>query len=157
MSQETAVHFTRDGSVARLIEAQIRQTRHSVEAALYRLNNPCLVEELAAAARRGVELHLVLDRGKYEETRSTRELLAVHRLPFRLLSGRHGDRAKMHHKFAILDRQTALTGSYNWTAESEDLNYDNLVILHDLGIVAKFSKEFQLLWNASEEATGESV
>ena len=37
----------------------------------------------------------------------------------------------MHHKFAILDGQTAITGSYNWTVESDEENFENLVILHD--------------------------
>lgn len=154
MSPLTAVHFTREGSLCRLIEGQLRQTRHSVEAALYRLNIPRLAEELTAAAARGVEVRLVLDRGKYEETRETREVLAAHHLPFRLLAGRRGGKAKMHHKFAILDRRTALTGSYNWTTESEDLNFDNLALIYDQGTVQRFSEEFELLWSAAEKVNG---
>ncbi len=155
MSQETEVHFTRDGSIAELIKAQVLETRHSIDAALFRLTIPSLAEDLMAAAGRGVELRLVLDRGKYEETKATRELLKEYRLPFRLLGGREKeDKAKMHHKFAILDRRTALTGSYNWTTESEDLNFENLVLLQDEKVVAGFSQEFERLWSAAEKVKG---
>ena len=52
-------------------------------------------------------------------------------ISFRLSSGNRGTESKMHHKFAILDGQTAITGSYNWTVESDEENFENLVILHD--------------------------
>ena|SRR5436190_2072548 len=151
MSLKPSVHFTRDGSIADLIIAQVCQSQHSVEAALYRLNFPRLEEALAAAAKRGIKVRLVLDRGKYRDTRTTRELLAAHRLPSRLLAGRQGDKAKMHHKFAILDGRAVLTGSYNWTTESEELNFDNLVVLRDRDTIKRFSREFELLWNSAED------
>ncbi len=151
MGLQPSVHFTRDGSVADVIIAQVGQSQRSVEAALYRLNFPRLAEALAAAARRGLTVRLVLDRGKYEETRTTRKLLAAHRLPFRLLAGRQGEKAKMHHKFAILDRRIVFTGSYNWTSESEEINFDNLVELSGVDTIARFSDEFEKLWSVAEE------
>jgi mitochondrial cardiolipin hydrolase len=152
MSQVIAVHFTRDGSIAELIAAEIREARASVDAALYRLTHPPLARALAEAASRGLQIRLVLDRGKFEETHRTRELLANHKLPFRLLSGRQEPDAKMHHKFAIFDRRTAITGSYNWTTESEDLNFDNLIVLRDAGVIAEYAREFELLWAAAEKS-----
>jgi phosphatidylserine/phosphatidylglycerophosphate/cardiolipin synthase-like enzyme len=151
MSEEVTVRFTRDGSIAELIAAEIGEARRSVDAALYRLTQPPLARALAEAAARGLEIRLVLDRGKFGETRRTRQLLAEHKLPFRLLSGRQGPDAKMHHKFAILDGRTALTGSYNWTAESEDLNFDNLMVLRDAGAIKEYTREFELLWAAAEK------
>ena len=151
MSQEVAVHFTRNCSVAQLIAAEIREARRSVDAALYRLTHPPLARSLAEAAGRGLQIRLVLDQGKYAETRGTRQLLADYGLSFRLLSGRRGPGAKMHHKFAIFDRRTALTGSYNWTTESEDLNFDNLIVLRDADAIAEYAREFELLWAAAEK------
>jgi phosphatidylserine/phosphatidylglycerophosphate/cardiolipin synthase-like enzyme len=55
----------------------------------------------------------------------------------------------MHHKFVILDQQTVLTGSYNWTLESEDENYENLVILEEAQPVEAYTREFEALWTGA--------
>jgi phosphatidylserine/phosphatidylglycerophosphate/cardiolipin synthase-like enzyme len=52
----------------------------------------------------------------------------------------------MHHKFVILDQQTVVTGSYNWTHESEEENQENLLILRDEYSVEAYSQEFEALW-----------
>jgi cardiolipin hydrolase len=143
---DTEVILTRGSSVAETIERLIREAVISVEAALYRFNNPRLAGTLAEAIRRGVGVRLVLDRNKYEESRTTREIFANGRIPFRLLCGRQGPGTKMHHKFVILDGRTVLTGSYNWTLESEEQNYEGLLILHAPEQVAVFHQEFEALW-----------
>jgi cardiolipin hydrolase len=149
MSDE--VMLTRGRSVAEEIGWLIAAAQVSVDAALYRLNNPFLARVLAEAAERGLRLRLVLDRGKYEETTATREILTEAHLAYRLSYGRLGRGSKMHHKFAILDDATVLTGSYNWTIESEKENFDNLVILRDAAQVELYHSEFETLWNAAEE------
>jgi mitochondrial cardiolipin hydrolase len=152
MSNE--VILTRGHSVAEEIERLVSAARTSVDAALYRLNNPYLARVLAEAAGRGVRLRVVLDRGKYEETTSTREILTEARLPFRLSYGRLGRGSKMHHKFAILDDALVLTGSYNWTIESEKENFDNLLVLRDPPELALYRQEFEALWKDAEETKG---
>ncbi len=144
------VKFARGQSIAEAIESLVRETTTSIDAALYRLNNPRLAGALEAADRRGVGVRLVLDQGKYDATPQTREILAGGRLRFRLLHGRGGSDSKMHHKFVILDRETVLTGSYNWTTESEDLNYENLLILRDPSAVQEYLREYEALWADGE-------
>lgn len=147
-----AVIFTRNHSVARVIEQRIGQTSISLDVALYRLNNPKLAGAVSDAARRGVLVRVIIDRRKYEEDSQTRLLLQDSGLPFRLLLGRGRKGSKMHHKFAILDGRTALTGSYNWTLESEEENYDHLVILQDPQVLEAYRREFDLLWQEAESA-----
>lgn len=146
----TEVIFTRSRSVSAEIERLIQAAQTSVDAALYRLNNPRLARLLAEAVGRGVRLRLVLDRGKYEETASTRQMLAEIPLPFRLSYGRLGRGSKMHHKFAILDDATVVTGSYNWTLESEKENFDHLLVLRDGGEIETYRQEFEALWKDAE-------
>jgi cardiolipin hydrolase len=145
------VLLTRLASIAGAIERLVGEASTSLDLALYRFNSPRLARALENALHRGVRLRLVLDRSKYEEARSTREVLSNHHLPFRLSSGRQGPRSKMHHKFAILDRQIVFTGSYNWTSESEEANFENLVVLREPQPVEDYRREFERLW---EEAAG---
>lgn len=147
-------HFTRAVSVAQVIERCLLAATNSVDAALYRFNNPRLARALEQSVQRGLRIRLVLDRGKYEDTQATREIFANGRIPFRLLEGRQGAGSKMHHKFAILDDHVALTGSYNWTLESEDQNFENLLILREPGPLEVFRREFEALWAAARETPG---
>ncbi|MFB3920920.1 MAG: phospholipase D-like domain-containing protein [Terriglobia bacterium] len=146
--------WTRSGSVAEAIERLIEASRTSVDAALYRLNHPCLARALEAAAGRGVRVRVVLDRNKYEETRATRELLAARTIPFRLRYGRQGAGSKMHHKFAVFDARVAITGSYNWTLESEEQNFENLIVVREPRLVEMYQQEFEELWEEVKTGVG---
>ncbi len=57
----------------------------------------------------------------------------------------------MHHKFAILDQRMALAGSYNWTLESEEQNYESLPLIREPELVEIFQQEFEALWTAAAE------
>ncbi len=139
--------LTRARSIEEVIEHHIREARGSIAAALYRLNNPRLVQALEAAQKRGVQVRLVLDRSKYGETPATRELLVGGKIPFRLSYGRQGQGSKMHHKFAIVDDRLALAGSYNWTLESEEQNYESFFIIREPKQLESLRREFEALWS----------
>jgi phosphatidylserine/phosphatidylglycerophosphate/cardiolipin synthase-like enzyme len=53
----------------------------------------------------------------------------------------------LHHKFAVIDRQTVITGSHNW---SKAANYTNdetiLIIQNNPTIAAHFDREFDRLY-----------
>jgi len=56
----------------------------------------------------------------------------------------------MHHKFAIFDEETLLTGSYNWTRSAANYNHENLLITDALPLVAAYLSTFRKLWNKME-------
>jgi phosphatidylserine/phosphatidylglycerophosphate/cardiolipin synthase-like enzyme len=143
------VKFASGASVAEVVLRLLRSTSRTIDAALYRLNNPALAAALEEAVKRGVQVRLLVDGNKYKESRATQELLAGAIVPFRLAYGRKGCGPKMHHKFVILDQQSVLTGSYNWTLESESENHENLVILEEAQPVEAYAKEFEALWTGA--------
>jgi phosphatidylserine/phosphatidylglycerophosphate/cardiolipin synthase-like enzyme len=143
--------FARDGSLQAFIERLLGAAAASVEAAIYRLNNPSLARALEEAYQRGAQVRLVLDRNKFEEDRVTRRLLSEVSFPVRLLCGREGRGSKMHHKFALIDSSLAVTGSYNWTLESEKENFENLLVLRARKQLERFRDEFEALWKEAVE------
>lgn len=52
----------------------------------------------------------------------------------------------MHHKFAIIDGQEVLTGSFNWTMQAVMGNQENVVISDDPDLVDAFAKHFEKMW-----------
>lgn len=144
--------FTSQGPVAGTIEQLLLEARVSVDAALYRITNPRLARALGEARNRGLRVRLLVDRNKYQDTAVTRRLLAENALPFQAIYGRKEKGSKLHHKFAVLDHHIVLTGSYNWTVESEERNFDHLLILRDPGLVVAYQREFEQLWPVEVES-----
>jgi phosphatidylserine/phosphatidylglycerophosphate/cardiolipin synthase-like enzyme len=148
------IKFARSESVADVIMSHLHEASRSIDGALYRFNHPGLAEAMEEVAERGVRIRLLVDGNKYKESRTTQELLSGATIPFRLAFGRQGRGSKMHHKFVIVDQQTVLTGSYNWTPESEDENQENLVILRDAYSVDAYTQEFEALWAGAARDDG---
>jgi len=138
--------FTSQSSVARTIERLLLEARVSVDAALYRITNPRLARALGDARDRGLRVRLLVDRNKYQETAATREILAENAVAFQAIYGRKEKGSKLHHKFAVLDRHIVLTGSYNWTLDSEERNLDHILVLRDPRLVLAYQEEFERLW-----------
>ncbi len=138
--------FTSQGSVARTIERLLLETRVSVDAALYRITNPRLARALGKVRDRGLRVRLLVDRNKYQATAVTRKILAENSLPFQAIYGRKEKGSKLHHKFAVLDRHIVLTGSYNWTLDSEERNFDHMLVLRDPDLALAYQQEFERLW-----------
>ena len=56
-------------------------------------------------------------------------------------------RHHMHHKFAVFDQRTLLTGSYNWTRSAAKHNDENILVTHNRRIAERFQSEFNRLWD----------
>lgn len=52
----------------------------------------------------------------------------------------HCDAGLMHHKFALIDDRLLLSGSFNWTYNS---NAENLLVLDDAAMLLAFREEFE--------------
>lgn len=51
----------------------------------------------------------------------------------------------MHHKFCVVDNETLITGSYNWTHYAEIRNVENVVISDDTDLCRSYVEEFKRL------------
>ncbi|MFA6089307.1 MAG: phospholipase D-like domain-containing protein [Candidatus Woesearchaeota archaeon] len=57
------------------------------------------------------------------------------------------NRKLMHHKIFIIDDKIVITGSYNPTANGNQNNDENIIIIHDKDIAAQYNKEFERIVN----------
>ena len=56
----------------------------------------------------------------------------------------------MHHKYAVFDSASVLTGSYNWTRSAASENHENVIVTADPRLVAAFGEVFETLWQRLE-------
>jgi len=62
----------------------------------------------------------------------------------------HPKAALLHHKSAVVNGETLVTGSYNWSTYAETKNLENLMIIsgpEDRALIADFQAEFEAMWN----------
>ncbi len=52
----------------------------------------------------------------------------------------------MHHKVLIIDAQTVVMGSYNFTASAEKTNDENLIVIYSPEIAAQYLQEFRRVY-----------
>ncbi len=140
--REPQVYFSPQDRCSERICGLIRQARQSMDLCVFTITDDRLTTALLDAASAGVKIRLITDDLKSEDLGSDIKRIAEAGIPVKI------DRSEfhMHHKFAIFDESSVLTGSYNWTRNADHENLENLVITHDPRIIRPFTEEFQRLW-----------
>lgn len=136
-------YFSPKGGLAYKLIDEINGAKKSVHAAIFSFTLNQVAEALVQAHRKGVEVKLVMDqhqgskaqRGIYERLR--REGVMAYK---------SANKALMHNKYAILDGQTVVTGSFNWTRNAEERNNENLLIIRLPRIAELFELNFRAVF-----------
>ena len=62
-----------------------------------------------------------------------------------------GNPRMMHHKVIIVDRQTVIFGSFNFSDNANRRNDENIVIIHNAEFAGYFLEEFEAVWNEARQ------
>ncbi len=63
----------------------------------------------------------------------------------------------LHHKVFIIDEQTVITGSFNFSGNAADTNDENIVIITDPDIAAQYLAEFERRWAEARQPDAEDI
>ena len=63
---------------------------------------------------------------------------------------RLGRSDKLHHKFAVIDNKTVVTGSFNWSPSAAHTNDETLLAIHSPQLAKHFTHEMDPLWDSAE-------
>ena len=131
------VCFTPGEDCTGMIVAEVAAARRDVRVQAYGFTSPDIVEALAQARRRGVDVRIILDKGALGQEReeAAAETLATAGVPV-LVDGVH---AIAHNKVMVIDGTTVLTGSFNFTAAAQNRNAENLLILRDNALASQYA------------------
>jgi phosphatidylserine/phosphatidylglycerophosphate/cardiolipin synthase-like enzyme len=66
-----------------------------------------------------------------------------------------GNKYTMHHKVIILDGNTVVTGSFNFTQSADKENDDNLIVIHSAAVAAAYEQEFQKIYGQGQASTSD--
>jgi hypothetical protein len=116
--------------------------------AVFSLRLDALIDALIRAHQRGVAVAVITDRKQSATTASDERLRDAGITVIEALNATTPYTA-MHQKFMVVDGDTTLVGSYNWSYTATFSSYEDLaVIAGDSEVAAAFAGEFGRLWAA---------
>ncbi|HOX06176.1 MAG TPA: phospholipase D family protein [Planctomycetota bacterium] len=137
------VCFSPRGGCTDAIVAELDKARESVLIQAYSFTSDRIAKAAVEAQRRGVKVRAVLDKSQRSEKFSELDFLARAGIPTRVDS-RH---AIAHNKVMVIDGETVITGSFNFTKAAEERNAENLLIIRD----KKLAELYAASWREHEE------
>jgi phosphatidylserine/phosphatidylglycerophosphate/cardiolipin synthase-like enzyme len=116
----------------------------------YSFTSAPIAKALVDAHRRGVDVKVILDRSNRTAHYSAATFLAHADIPV-WIDARH---AIAHNKIMIIDGDTILTGSFNFTKAAEQHNAENLVTIRDSALANQYTANSQKHLEHSEPYGG---
>lgn len=123
-----------------LIET-ISSSRHSLDVCVYCFTDQKLLDAVISAHLNGVAVRVITDNEEQNKSR----ILQLRAAGIQVRTDKSG--FFMHHKFSIVDGETLLTGSLNWTSQGLHGNQENVIVTNRKEIVKPFVLQFDKLWN----------
>ncbi len=139
---DSYVYFSPEDDCAAKIRRLLDNCRKSADVCVFTITDNVIAEGILGVHRRGIPLRIITDNEKAEDRGSDIFRLQEAGIPVRVDRTEH----HMHHKYAVFDGTSTLTGSYNWTRSANQFNDENLVVTDDARLARVFSDHFEKLW-----------
>jgi phosphatidylserine/phosphatidylglycerophosphate/cardiolipin synthase-like enzyme len=138
------VYFSPGDDCPQIIINQLERASRSIDICVFTITDNRIADAIRDAFVRGIAVRVISDNDKSLDPGSDIERLKGLGIPVRIDQTQH----HMHHKYAVFDQKTTLTGSYNWTRSADKHNDENFVITSEPTINRAYSGHFDRLWNA---------
>jgi phosphatidylserine/phosphatidylglycerophosphate/cardiolipin synthase-like enzyme len=139
---EVEVLFSPDDGVARRLVRLIGEADESIDVLAFAFTSDALADAMLERREQGVRLRGVMERDQADAAGAEYFHVLGAGAEFRL-DNSYGN---MHHKVILIDGDTVVTGSYNFTRSAEMANDEALLILRSPALAAVYAEEFERLY-----------
>ena len=140
------VCFTPGGACTDLLVTTLAGARREVLVQAYSFTSPPVAEALEAAQRRGVRVRVILDDSQLSERYSVADGLRAHGVEVWI----DDPSGIAHNKVMVVDGQAVVTGSFNFSRSAQSRNAENLLVLRDAAIAARYAENWERRRAASQ-------
>ena len=134
------VCFSPNGGCTQLIIDTLAGATTGVSVQAYSFTSTPIAAALITAHQRGVKVSVLLDKSQRTEHDTLGWYLVQAGVPVRIDAAH----SIAHNKVMVIDGETVITGSFNFTRAAEVRNAENLLILRDRALAARY----QANWDA---------
>lgn len=151
-------------SVNGLIARTLSRAHHSLNLALFVFSDQGLSNQIQSVSQRGVSVKALIDPGfAYRSYSEALDMLGLalpdagcrmeaHNQPWPHPLTTVGvptlpPTDKLHHKFAVIDGETVVVGSHNWSRAANETNDEDLLVIRNTTVAAHYQREFDRLYD----------
>lgn len=132
--------FSPNGGCTDAIVREISSAKSEILIQAYSFTSVPIAKAAIQAKKRGVKIEAILDKSQRTGKYSAATFLANAGIPV-LIDGQH---AIAHNKIIIIDRNTLITGSFNFSKAAEEKNAENLLVIKgNLPLVLQYIQNFE--------------
>lgn len=143
-SEIRGVYFSPNGGCEQAVINWIEKANSSVFILIYSFTLDSIGDALVDAHNRNIDVKVVFEKSQisgYSE---------YQRLKSNGVDVRNDTNSRsMHNKVMVVDGQVVLTGSFNWSANGEERNNENLIVVYGNHTANLYGEEFWKVWNTS--------
>ena len=129
-----------------LIIQQIDSAKSEIKVQAYSFTSAPIAKALLGAHKRGVVVEIILDKSQRKQNYSSYTFFKNAGIPV-FIDSAH---SIAHNKIIIIDQETVITGSFNFTKAAETKNAENLLIIKSPELAKKYLDNWQSHRNHSE-------
>jgi phosphatidylserine/phosphatidylglycerophosphate/cardiolipin synthase-like enzyme len=133
------VYFSPNHGATKAVVDALEGAKSTVLVQAYSFTSAPIAKALVEARDRGVDVQVILDRKETGSKYSSADFLA-HAGITTLIDGKH---AIAHNKVMVIDGLAVITGSFNFTTAAERQNAENLLVIHDHALAARYTENWQ--------------
>lgn len=133
------VYFSPRGAATSAIIENLEDAKSTILVQAYSFTSLPIAEALVRAHERGVEVQVLLDKSQRTQGYTAASLLAKAAIPTSIDAAH----AIAHNKVIIIDNETVFTGSFNFTKAAEERNAENLLVIHDDQLAARYIENWR--------------
>ena len=133
------VYFSPNGECTDAIIRELNKAQNTVLVQAYSFTSAQIAKALLDAHRRGIKVDVILDKSQRTQSYSSATFLLNVGIPTRI----DAQHSIAHNKVMIIDGETVITGSFNFTKAAEEKNAENLLIIHDKELASLYTKNWQ--------------
>ena len=141
------VYFSPGMDCLNAITSNLRKAKSNVKICVFTISDNRIVEVLKDLFYSGIRIKVISDNDKQFDKGNDVGYISSLGIDVKI----DLTQAHMHHKFAVIDDEITITGSYNWTRSAEKYNHENILVTDSKKVAKEFTKEFDKLWNQMQE------
>ena len=144
------VYFSPNGGCTEAIVDSLRTATNTILVQAYSFTSPPIAKALVDAHKRGVQVTVILDKSQRTERYSEADFFLRADIPT-YIDAKHNI---AHNKIMLIDGHKIVTGSFNFTKAAENENAENLLIIDDAPLAARYAENWKNHFSHSESYTG---
>jgi phosphatidylserine/phosphatidylglycerophosphate/cardiolipin synthase-like enzyme len=133
------VCFSPQGGCTDAINKALHQARQEILVQAYSFTSAPIAKALLDAYKRGVKVQVILDKSQKTQKYSSAIFLKNSLIPT-FIDAKH---AIAHNKIMVIDRETVITGSFNFTKAAEEKNAENVLIIKDKALAKIYIENWE--------------